>query len=213
VCISASETQSGFVDTSSERKNSIRRRSGIRRFVRNTIGAAVAVFIGLTVSTPVMVDNTHLASLEIPAITKTAVVVPEKSVEAIEISSTTDVQVCKAETVALEEESTLNQPADDQMTAKTVNKDSQVVDPRSPRFIDSDDYILVVGSLVSTQDAEEYVTHLSRMHKDLNFGVARQGKRIRIYAATGKTMEQARQMMKNPLIAKSFSDAWVTTRN
>ncbi len=195
-------------DDSSERRESVRRRHGIRRFVRNTIGAAAAIFIGLTVSTPVDVDNTHQASLEIPAIRTAAVTVPEKSVETIEIPG--DGQVT--------EESSQN----DEAAIITVSSEEESVKEvevikddgsDSPRFDDSDKYILVVGSLASVKDAEEYVSHLSRTHKDLKFGVAGQGNRVRIYAATGETMEQARRMMKNPAISSVFKDAWVTARD
>ena len=208
------EHQAGDTGSPVKRHNMGRRRS-IRRFIRNTIGAAAAVFIGLAVSTPVTVDNTHQASLEIPSIKKVEVQVPESRQEQTDESININVSE-PASVISADEKVVANNSA-------MHEQDVQIIEEReiassenteaSPRFSDDDQYILVVGSLASMKDAEEYVSHLSHKYKDLNFGISGKGNRIRIYAATGNSKEDARKMMKFPSIAKNFKDAWVTSRN
>lgn len=193
-----------------KRRQGVVRAGRVRRFVRNTIGAAAAILIGIAVSTPVSVDNVHEASLSIPPVHKVEVIVPVPVEEQPEVV----VPETKPEPVVEKKVESKSEPKAEKqaMTQKTAPVKKEPKTNESVRNVDTDDYIVVVGSLTSMADAEKYIARQRRANASLNYGVVVQGNRYRVYAATGATVAQARAMTETAPIARQFKGAWVTHR-
>lgn len=184
-------------------------------FSRNIFKAAasVAVLLGLgfVFSTPMIVDNaTSYASIansiEIKA-PSTTMNPPVVVVSPISQAETVNTEVKPVENV---EPIVKNCPTS---TSTDVQPIIVVSEPQHEataiRFNDTDRYCLIVASLTTLEDAEEYVVQHG---KHLKLGILEKEGRYRIYAATGETSSQAMAAKKNDVIAHKYDNAWVCRR-
>lgn len=88
---------------------------------------------------------------------------------------------------------------------------TEVVDTVTPAPVDSvrmvatDRYFLVVASLDSRRQAERYIAH----RPDEKLAIMENEGRFRVYAATGKSVKEARSLMVDEEFASIHPDAWV----
>lgn len=73
----------------------------------------------------------------------------------------------------------------------------------APRLNDSDRYCLIVASHATRANAEKQVSDNPHLR------ILESGNRFRVYAATGNTIDEARQAMESPEFAQKYPDAWV----
>ena len=189
----------------------------IRRFVRNTMGAAAAVLLALVVSTPVSVKNTYTASTVPPVTPPSAVEVPvytETIVSAEEVSENPSEgikETAVAPTIEIQpaapEQPAVTSPIKKQTAATVATGSSEPI-----RFEDADQYILIVGSFASLAEANEYVDSYSKK-TGLKLGVAQSGPYCRVYAATGATSREAAAEARKADIAKYYKSTWAAKRN
>ncbi len=71
------------------------------------------------------------------------------------------------------------------------------------RLDESDRYCLIVASHATRAQAEKQVADNPHLR------ILESGNRFRVYAATGNTIEEARQAMDSPEFAQKYPDAWV----
>lgn len=184
-------------------------RTRVGRFVRNTIGAAAAIFIGLTLSTPVQVTDTYKASLTFPEIKKAEVIAPSSNEQNV---SNLLIDTVSLESRKVAEEITTVQEKDIRSTVKPEVKQTKPEVPSAIRFNESDNYIIIVGSLTSLEDANKFISNNKRKTALKNFGVQEYDGKFRVYVATSNTIDQARKIAQNPTITQKFKGAWVTRR-
>lgn len=192
------------------------RSTRIRRFVRNTVGAAAAIFIGLTLSTPVQVSDTYKASLSLPSIKKTEIILPTIGTPATDSSvlCESDRIYNETEPVTLESDSTLEVQSSENSPVRELKQKriEYSKEKEEIRFDESDIYLVIVGSLTSLDDAEDFISNNKRKYAQTNFGIQEQDGKYRVYVATSNSLEQARKIARNSLIAGKYKGAWVTYR-
>lgn len=162
--------------------------SPLRRAMRIAASIIVLMVLGVALSTPVLVDREahSYASLSLPEIAAAhAVVIPAPEVA----------QAAPSVAAPLAEE-----PA----AAEAVNE-AEPAATTSVRMNPSDRYFLIVASYETLTQANRYIA----AHPDENLAVLRSPGRCRVYAATGTSVAEARQLMDNPEFRAIHPDGWV----
>ncbi len=157
------------------------------------VAASIALIIGLglTLSTPIMRDdNSTFASVATPTITKVQEFKLTERNNAELFISMPDCSV--AETIIDIEPTKLS--VVDTSVATTI------------RLNESDPYCLVVASHATRQQAEKQIAG------NPNLRILESGGRFRVYAATGKSIDEARQPLNQSDFANNYPDAWVCRR-
>lgn len=80
---------------------------------------------------------------------------------------------------------------------------------RTARFEEEDQYLLIVASLGTREQAERFISENSA--DGLRFGISDCGTKFRVYAATGATADEAYAQAKNSRLDK-FKGSWVALR-
>ncbi len=204
------------------------------RIMRIAAAAALLVAVGLALSTPVSVEDAQYASLGLPELKmpqKSTVVFVNNSVsknvgtkESRQVTIVSTKTVLKDARVMIPEDNkTLVAVASKQENKKQAEKTVAKVSVESPsvvakqaetktlRINDSDEYCLVIASLVSAEDAEKFISYESRRNPGLDMRVLAQDGRYRIYAATGTTQSQALEAASSPKISR-YKGVWVARR-
>lgn len=83
--------------------------------------------------------------------------------------------------------------------------------PQPIRFEHNDPYILVVASLASRADAEQFLVDYTFVC-DFPLGIQETDGRFRIYAATGSNSNDVMKFASSKSISKHFKNAWVCKR-
>ena len=141
------------------------------------------LFAGLLFSTPITVDNANITYASVyPPVTESEQ--PGATIEQPDI----DLFIADVdETTEVEIEN-------------TGSNDDFI------RFDSSDPYVLVVGSFDSYAKAKQFMT--SKSNKDYKMSVVENDGRYRVYAATGKSKDDAALALNDKDFAKRFPDAW-----
>lgn len=162
----------------------VTRISGIRGFGRVAAAVAVLVGLGITLSTPVLVDreNNHFASIPAPAVTA-AKTITLPSVEAANEAF----YIAKPDSSATE----------------TV-----AISADAPKIVPEASYYLIVSSHSNIGEAKKFV----EMHQGDNLTIFESDNRYRIVAATGTTFEEARSLKADDSFNSRYPDAWVLRR-
>lgn len=192
--------------------------SAFGRLMRVAASAAVLIAIGLAVSTPVSIKDAQYASLGLPEVSVSHGITAsghgktdKYEVETIETPATpeqiSEVKICEDDSEA----GKLVGNAESAEKIPPVKKSVYAPVHASPRLNDFDDYCLVVASLNSSEAADRFILDESRLNPGLVMGVLEQNGRYRIYAATGKTKEQAMAAASYPKISR-YKGVWVTRR-
>ena len=141
------------------------------------------LFAGLLCSTPITVDNANITYASVyPAVTEAEY--PVAAIDEPEI----DLFIADVD-------ETPNVNVDD------VDSNDDFI-----RFDPSDPYILVVGSFDSYAKAKKFMALKS--NKDYKMSVVDMNGKFRVYAATGKSKEDAELALNDRDFAKRYPDAW-----
>lgn len=192
------------------------RRNGMRILRRVAAVAAVAAVAILT-STPISVNNASLASTALPSVTapRTAYVPSTKAATISLPDEDGGTVLDTAARSAWQHRKSQEQPA---VAPKEVKNDvPEAVELKAEKgrptihFNADDEYIVVVASLTSREDAEKFIRDASRRYGG-RYGISTKdgSSYFRVYAATGVTTQQARAAINNGSLSH-FSGAWVTS--
>ena len=160
------------------------------------VAASLILLIGLgiTLSTPVLVDdtNTDFASISAPKVTapvKVSPIVAEPAHDAELFIAIPDASIATA-------------------TVDTTTVVTEQLAINSIRCNDTDSYCLIVASLASRELAEEYIAERG----DASMHILECNGKYRIYVATGATASQAMAPTRDTSFASRYPAAWVCRR-
>ncbi len=169
-----------------------------RRIVNIAASIAVLLFFGTTLTTPIIehgADFAGFSSHTCTAVAEEMQFVPVKQ-PCIDLSI--------AFPVIKEETPSMLKP--EEAVAETATKPEPGI-----RLNPADRYFLVVASLPSRAKAEEYIS-ATRRGKD-SFGILESDGRYRVYAATGNSVSQAKEILYTDTTSASrYPGAWVCRR-
>lgn len=171
----------------------------LRRFVRAAVAAAAVVCVALVSSTPITVKDAHYASTALPEVSgpKNAYI-PAETKRILTISMPESEELTPVDTAArMAWQREMSAPA------------ATVVEKAEIRLNENDAYCLIVASLTSEEDAQEFVRIEQRRH-GLRYGITESDGRWRVYAATAPTVAGARAAADN---LPAYSNAWVSRLN
>lgn len=182
------------------------------RFARVAAMLVLLVSLGFVLTTPIEIENAQFASFAVEELRphkvsndgETALLRrPGESSSALVLVIGRHADA--VETVDTAAHNEYVRSRDRMMMAKAGSQSSVEADVATDeiRFDESDAYCLVVASLTSAADADEYVAK-SKNHK---LGILAKDGRYRVYAATGATSRQAQAAAKK--LADSYPEAWV----
>ncbi len=197
-----------------EREEAVSRRrrvSPIGAFVRAACILIAFIALGIALTTPISVENTDYASLSIPEIKKpTTAKSPAQytiykqpnEFQAVDTASRAEYQ---RERAASRNASTV--------VAAEPTAEVKAVQPQqafAARFNETDSYCVIIASLVTRAEADEFVAHESRRNKSARYGVIDKDGRYRVYVATGSTMAQAK--VQASAWSSRYRGAWICSR-
>lgn len=141
------------------------------------------LFAGLLFSTPITVDNANITYASVyPPVTETEQ--PGATVEHPEI----DLFIADVDEIP-------------QVEVEEIGPNDDFI-----RFDSSDPYVLVVASFDSYAKAKQFMT--SKSNRDYKMSVIENDGRYRVYAATGKSKNDAALALNDKDFAKRYPDAW-----
>ncbi len=163
----------------------------LRNFLKGAASVAVLIGLGLTLSTPVIVDREklHYASLSATDMVRRA---PAAEITALPGADTAGCELWVAGN------------ADGAVTVDTIKTMPALPDVKGG----AQRYYLIVASLPSRRLAEQQLEEM----KDRTLGILERDGRFRLYAASGSTYEEARQPMADRGFAERYPNAWVYRR-
>lgn len=166
-----------------------------RNFFKLAASIILLIGLGLTLSTPLIVDEAQInyASISTPKVVASETVNPqfiEPAVNSELFIAMPDVN----EAMAVVDTSMTMMPMDDAMLAM--------------RCSDTDVYCLIVASLATRELAEEYIAERG----DESMHILECDGKYRIYVATGATASQALKPMQSVAFAEKYPAAWVCRR-
>ena len=185
------------------------------RAARIAASLIILLALGFVLSTPVKVENAQYASLGIENFTSpaadtprgesTLVRLPGQSSSPVVLYLQAHDDACEiADTAAHGEyvrmQKALSLNADTDVAADNVTADASQSDIR---FNPDDKYFLIVASLASEADADDFIAN----SKNRKLGILAKDGRYRVYAATGVTYNDAQSAAAR--LADSYSSAWV----
>lgn len=163
---------------------------GLRAFGRVAAAVAVMLGLGITLSTPIAVDNSRMnyASVPAPRVTaaKPAVIPPVVSPDARLFAVIPDSATATA----------------------TVTPEAKAAAPAPESVAGVARFYLIVSSHTSAAEARHYIAQ----RPDENLATLFRDGRYRVYAATGATFEAAKALTANADFARRHPDAWVYRR-
>lgn len=157
------------------------------------VAASIALIIGLglTLSTPIMRDdNSTFASVATPTISK---------VQEFKLAERDDAELF----ISMPDHTEAEAIIDIKPTSSPVVETTTTA---SIRLNESDPYCLIVASHATRQQAEKQIAG----NPDLR--ILESGGRFRVYAATGTSIDEARQPLNQSEFANNYPDAWVCRR-
>lgn len=163
----------------------------LRHFFKGAASVAVLIGLGITLSTPVIVDREKLnyASLSATDMVRTATPAEEADIPAADAAGY---------------ELWVAGNADGAVTVDTV----KAVTPAGGVKADQRRYYLIVASLPSRRLAEQQLAEM----KDPSLAILERDGRFRLYAAEGSTYEEAQRPMADRSFAARYPNAWVCHR-
>lgn len=166
-----------------------------RNFFKLAASIIVLIMLGLTLSTPLIIDETQVnyASISTPKVVVSDAVNPQF----IEPASNAELFIAIPD---------INDAMAEVDTTKTLTLIDDAV--YTMRCNDQDAYCLIVASLATRELAEEYI---SERGDDAMHILECNGK-YRIYVATGTTVSQAMKPMQSVAFAEKYPAAWVCRR-
>ncbi|MBO5052637.1 MAG: SPOR domain-containing protein [Muribaculaceae bacterium] len=189
--------------------------SPVKRFVRVAAMIAILVGLGITLSTPIKVDNVAYASLSGPKITSPKVVTLNKpdnndatKIQNLNVSK--DVNIEKGDNLRSakgnKELVDVTQPTDDLKSATSI-----CAMPVELRNDEKDSYCLVIASLKTREGAQKFISMEKPHNPDLPMYVIEQKGHYRVYVATGATEAQALKAAYDKRVQR-YKGVWVTKR-
>lgn len=162
----------------------VARISGIRAFGRVAAAVALLIGLGITLSTPVMVDrdSNHFASIPAPAVTAAKTI----TLPAVETAQQ-DFYIAKPDSTSIE---TIAIPAE------------------TPKISAETSYYLIVSSHSNIGEAKKFV----ELHQGDNLTIFESDNRYRVVAATGASFDEARRLKADNGFNSRYPDAWVLRR-
>ncbi len=162
----------------------VARISGIRAFGRVAAAVALLIGLGITLSTPVMVDrdSNHFASIPAPAVTAAKTI----TLPAVETAQQ-DFYIAKPDSTSIE---TIAIPAE------------------TPKISAEASYYLIVSSHSNIGEAKKFV----ELHQGDNLTIFESDNRYRVVAATGASFDEARRLKADNGFNSRYPDAWVLRR-
>lgn len=166
-----------------------------RNFFKLAASIILLIGLGLTLSTPLIVDEAQInyASISTPKIVAQEDVNPQFAEPAVNSElfiAMPDVN----EAMAVVDTTMTMMPMGDAMLAM--------------RCSDTDAYCLIVASLATRELAEEYIAERG----DVSMHILECDGKYRIYVATGATVAQAMKPMQSVAFAEKYPAAWVCRR-
>ncbi len=180
--------------------------SYVNRAVRVAASLALLFALGFVLSTPIKFDKAQYASLGIENFVPSETSVSEQSsLIRRPGEATSDITLyLRAHNDASETVDTAAHSAYIRERMAAASSAAKAVhDVSSVRFEPSDPYCLVVASLVTEVDAQDYIDNI----KNQQLGILAKDGRYRVYAATGATSRQAQSAAAT--LADRFPGAWV----
>ena len=166
----------------------------LRKAIRVAVSSAAILALGVVLTTPVIVNNQSLFASVDPSAALPKVTGP-KSVTATPYS--TD---CF-------EENPDNFRGTLSIAIPTKDSTDDTIVEETPRIPHR--YYLVVASLVTTDQAEQFIAASG----DPTLRVLTNEGRARVYAASGATLEEAQQLKSDKNFSNTYPDAWVYKQN
>lgn len=166
-----------------------------RNFFKLAASIILLIGLGLTLSTPLIVDETqaNYASMSTPK-----VIVPEKVNPQIE-----EPAIDSELFIAMPDVNEATAVVDTTMTMMPIGDAMMTM-----RCSDTDAYCLIVASLATRELAEEYIAERG----DVSMHILECDGKYRIYVATGATASQALKPMQSLAFAEKYPAAWVCRR-
>lgn len=166
-----------------------------RNFFKLAASIVVLIMLGLTLSTPLIVDETqaNYASISTPKVVVSDVV----NSQFIEPASNSELFIAIPD---------INDAMAEVDTTKTPTLINDAV--YTMRCNDQDAYCLIVASLATRELAEEYISERG----DDAMRILECNGKYRIYVATGVTVSQAMKPMQSVVFAEKYPAAWVCRR-
>lgn len=190
--------------------------SSFKRFVRVAVMIIILAGLGITLSTPIKVDDVAYASLSGPKISlPKAATLPK----AVNINKATN-QSSNAETNlnVVGKENICNIEVNKGSSAKTLQSSCEpsTTNKIKPAHIqlrndDSDKYCLVIASMKTLKGAQKFISMEKPHNPNLPMYIIEQKGHYRVYVATGATKAQALNAAYDNRIQR-YSGVWVTKR-
>ncbi len=166
-----------------------------RNFFKFAASIILLIGLGLTLSTPLIVDEAQMsyASISTPKVVVPEVIAPQIEEPAIDSELFIAMPDVNEATAVVDTTMTMMPIGDAMMTM---------------RCSETDAYCLIVASLATRELAEEYVAERG----DVAMRILECDGRYRIYVATGATVAQAMKPMQSVTFAEKYPTAWVCRR-
>lgn len=166
-----------------------------RNFFKLAASIILLIGLGLTLSTPLIVDEAQVnyASISTPKVVAPEVVAPQIEEPAIDSELF----------IAMPDVNEAMAVVDTTMTTMAIGNAMMEM-----RCSETDAYCLIVASLATRELAEEYVAEIG----DAAMHILECDGKYRIYVATGATAAQALKPMQSVAFAEKYPAAWVCRR-
>ena len=155
-----------------------------RNIFKAVASLALLIGLGITLSTPILKDDNSLYA-GVATIATTTTLQPK----VIDTPRQADAELF------------ISIPDIDETTSIVSTDNSSDI-----RLNDTDRYCLIIASHATRAQAEKQIAG------DPDLRILESGKRFRVYAATGNTIDEARLPMQSPDFAQKYPDAWVCRR-